>query len=91
MDALTRRSSNLLDAIRAHLRELSDAHTWLRHEADLLRPFEVEEPVYGYREFYDDGSYENVFGKDKFAFAPGLVLLGNADDITPAAFGRLVA
>ena len=87
MNALTRRSSNLLDAIRAHLRELSDVHEWLRHEAGLIRSFEVEEPVYGYWEFYGDGLFEDVFGKDKFAFAPGLVLLGNADDITPAAFG----
>ena len=85
-DALTRRSSNVLNAVRAHLKELSDTHQWLRHKADLLRSFDIAEPVYGYREFHEDGSYENVFGKDQFAFAPGLVLLGNADDIGSVAF-----
>ena len=86
MNVLSGRSSNRLNAIRAHLKELSDTHSWLRHKADLLHSFKIVDPVYGYREHCDDGSYEDVFGKDMFAFAPGLVLLGNANDIASAAF-----
>ena len=85
-DALTRRASNLLSAIRAHLNELSHIYQWLNYKADLLRSFAISEPVYGYREFYEDGASEDVFGKDQFAFAPGLVLLGKPEDINTVCF-----
>ena len=32
-DALTRRSSNLLNAVRTRLKELSDTYPWLRHNS----------------------------------------------------------
>jgi hypothetical protein len=42
--------------------------------------------VTGYREVQEDGSFEDVFAKDSFTFAPGLVLLGNAGDVSTVAF-----
>lgn len=79
-------ASKLLGAIRDHLKDMSSSCPWLNYKADLLSSYGTSEPVYGYRAFYDDGSYEDVFGKQGFAFAPGLVLLGKAGDIASTPF-----
>lgn len=82
----TIRESKLLEDIRTHLEELSRIHKWLKHRAAFLHGFEVTEPIGGYQEFHGDGTVENVFQKDQFVFVPGLILLGNSDDVETVAF-----
>ncbi len=79
-------ASNFLIGINAHLTNLTLKRTWLKHKVDLLSSAQIIEDVCGYREFHDDGTVEDVFGKDRFSFAPGLILLGNADDIEGVPF-----
>ena len=85
-DALSPHASNLLAKIRDHLKDISSSKPWLKHRADLLHSFQVSEPVSGYREFHEDGTVENVFGKDRFTLAPGLVLLGTVEDVETVDF-----
>jgi hypothetical protein len=42
--------------------------------------------VHAYTELHDDGSLEEVFARRGYAFAPGLVLLGRADDVEKVTF-----
>lgn len=83
---LQSRAGNFLTGISAHLSDISPKHDWLNSKPGLLTSCQVVEGVSGYQEYHDDNTVEDVFGKDGFAFMPGLVLLGNADDISTARF-----
>ena len=76
----------LLQGVQTHLASVVAARSWLKAKAELLQHGAITQPVIGYTEHYDDGSSEAVFAKDSFHFAPGLVLLGNANDVTTAKF-----
>lgn len=79
-DDLKDHAKNGLTRINNHLAGHSERYDWLNYKAGLLSSFQVSEGVSGYAEQHDDGTVEEVFAKDKFAFVPGLVLLGNATD-----------
>ncbi len=79
-------ASNLLMGIDTHLQSLKLTKPWLNAQAKLLTQGATIQPVTGYRETYDDGHEEDVFAKESFTFAPGLVLLGNAADVNTANF-----
>ena len=78
--------SKFLCEIRKDLKEKSQHYKWLKCEADFLYSFQLKEPISGYEEFHEDGTVENIFQKAGFAFTPGLVLLGNADDVKTVNF-----
>ena len=83
-NGLKKKSCKLLSEIKNHLSGMSENHGWLKCDAGLL-PFNgIQEPIYSYIEDYENGIQQEVFGKDAFAFAPGLVLLGNCDDVDTA-------
>ena len=85
-EELKSRADNFLIGISAHLSDISSKHNWLKSKLGLLTSCQVVEDVSGYKEYHDDGSEEDIFGKDGFAFVPGLVLLGNAADIWSVNF-----
>lgn len=80
------RAQTLLQGIQAHLATVIASRPWLEWSAGLPSAGTVIEPMTGYTEHYEDGSTEDVFAKDCFHFAPGLVLLGNAADVPTVAF-----
>jgi hypothetical protein len=80
------KSQTVLIGINNFLAGLSLTHTWLQHKAGLLKSAQIYQPVRGYEEAHEDDQVEQVLGKDQFFFAPGLVLLGNAQDIVHATF-----
>ena len=80
------RARALLEGIEAHLATVAASHPWLKWSAGLPSAGTVIEPMTGYTEHNEDGSTEDVFAKDCFHFAPGLVLLGNAPDVPTVAF-----
>lgn len=80
------RAQSQLQGVRAHLDTVRAARPWLKTKAGLPSHGAVTEPVVGYTEHYEDGATEDVFAKDCFHFAPGLVLLGNAPDVATAQF-----
>lgn len=75
----------VLGQIQSHLMSLSMAHSWMKQKAGLLSSAQVSEPIQGYEEIQLDGSSEMVFGKEQFAFAPCLALMGTASDIPTVA------
>jgi len=77
---------NLLTGIDAHLKSLKPKKPWLNARGGLLTHGSKIQAVTGYHEIYTDGYEEDVFGKNSFTFAPGLVLLGNAVDVNSAKF-----
>lgn len=81
------KAQTLLQGVQTYLASVVAARSWLKAKAGLLQQHgTIIQPVTGYTEHYDDGSSEAVFAKDCFSFAPGLVLLGNAADVTTAQF-----
>jgi hypothetical protein len=80
------RAQSLLQGVQSHLDAVKATRPWLEAQAGLPRRGTVIQPVVGYSERYDDGATEDVFAKDSFHFAPGLVLLGNAADVAAAQF-----
>jgi len=83
---LNQKGQKLVKGIDAHLQNLRVTKSWLRSRVGMLKQGATVYPVTGYREIYDDGSEAEVFAKHGFAFAPGLVLLGNADDVDSVQF-----
>ncbi|WP_165795754.1 hypothetical protein, partial [Methylobacterium frigidaeris] len=83
-----RDSSVLLARINSHLcdKKSDPNNKWLKFKADLLTRENYSEPIQAYEELHDDGSSEMVFTRQGFAFAPGLVLLGQADDVETVPF-----
>lgn len=79
-------AQTLLQGVQSYLTSVTAARPWLHSKAGLLQHGTIIQPVSGYTEHYGDGSSEAVFAKDCFHFAPGLVLLGNATDVTTAQF-----
>lgn len=86
---LQARAEKFLSRISQHLLSLSSKHLWLKSKAGLLTSYRVVEDVSGYHEDYDDGPEDPVFSKYGFAFMPGLVLLGNAADVSIAKFEKV--
>lgn len=80
------RAQSLLHGIQAHLVTVTASRPWLEWSAGLPSTGTVIEPMTGYTEHYEDGTTEDVFAKDCFHFAPGLVLLGNATDVANVVF-----
>ena len=78
--------SKLLCKIHKYLTDQSRCYSWLNSKAGFLCSFQLKEPISGYKEIHEDGTAENIFQKSGFAFTPGLVLLGNADDIKTVKF-----
>lgn len=76
----------LLQGVLTHLTMLKTTRPWLNGVAGLPRQGTVIEAITGYTEHHDDGTSEDVFAKDCFHFAPGLVLLGNAADVDAVQF-----
>ena len=75
--------ATILPGIQSHIDNLVQKHSWLMHKTGLLslahgRVIEAEG---AYLEEHDDGTSENIFARKRFAFAPGLVLLGNDQNI----------
>jgi hypothetical protein len=79
-------ANNLLIGINEHLLSLKPKKPWMNSRAGLLTHGARIQAITGYRETHDDGYEEDVFAKDSFTFAPGLVLLGNAADVSSASF-----
>jgi hypothetical protein len=80
------RAQELLKGVRAHLNSVKATRPWLNAEAGLPSQGTLIQPVTGYTEHYEDGASEDVFAKDCFHFAPGLVLVGNANDVVSVRF-----
>ncbi len=80
------RALSLLQGVRSHLNTVRAPRPWLKANAGLPRSGTVIQPVVGYTEHYVDGTTDDVFAKDCFHFAPGLVLLGNAADVDTVQF-----
>lgn len=80
------RAQALLQGVQAHLAAVKTSRPWLNGEAGLPHQGTVMQPVTGYTEHYGNGTSEDVFAKDCFHFAPGLVLLGNATDVMTVQF-----
>lgn len=85
-DELQHFASNLLKGIVAHMSTICVSTPWIKYSSGLLTRHKVTKGVSGYTELLPDGSTEDVFAKDAFAFAPGMVLLGTANDITSVQF-----
>lgn len=80
--SMSQKATDLLAEINTHLKGVTGAKSWLKAKAGLLTHGSKVQPITGYREYYPDEKMENIFAKDSFSFAPGLVLLGNASDVT---------
>ena len=78
---LPQQGVGLLAGIESYLTEIIQAKPWLSAKAGLLSYGATVQPIVGHTEHYDDGTTEDVFAKESFSFAPGLVLLGNAPAI----------
>lgn len=82
----SQKAQDLLARLGVYLTDLRRRMPWLNAKAGLLTIGRKIQPVEGYKEIYPDGSSEDVFAKDSFTFAPGLVLVGNAQDVATATF-----
>jgi hypothetical protein len=76
----------LLSSVQSHLANLSQQNSWLQFNAGLLSATLIQQPVQGYREDHDDGTSENVFEKDQFAFQAGMILIGTTADVATVQF-----
>lgn len=83
---LNQKGQNLVTGIDAHLQNLKLTKPWLNSRVGILKHGAIIQPVTGYKEIHDDGSEEDVFAKHSFSFAPGLILLGNAADVSTVQF-----
>lgn len=77
-------AQTMVSAVQDYLETITAAKPWLHSKVGLLTQGAQIQPLVGYVEHYDDETIESVFAKESFAFAPGMVLLGNALDITTA-------
>lgn len=82
----SQRVQDLLVGIDAYLKTLRLKQSWIRARSGLLTHGAKTQPVTGYKEIHHDGTEESVFGKDCFTFAPGLILLGNSEDVDRVTF-----
>ena len=80
------RSWTLPQKIQDYLNKKSLAHPWLESKAGLICASKQKGDVSSYKEFYVDGSCEEIFAKDAFTLVPGLILLGNDPAISGVTF-----
>lgn len=80
------RAQSLLQGVKCHLNAVTTPRLWLKANAGLPHRGTVIQRIVGYKERYEDGTNEDVFAKDCFHFAPGLVILGNAADVATTQF-----
>ena len=86
VSGLKSHAKNFINIINDHLSSNYSEYNWLYHNSGLLSSCQISEGVNAYEEHHDDGAIEKVCSKDKFTFMPGLILLGNADDIKNVSF-----
>lgn len=81
-------AQKLLTTVRAHLSSVTETYPWLHAKAGILAANAQHQPVQAYWEQYGEreGEGEFVFAKTSFTFAPGLILLGNGEDVDTVAF-----
>jgi hypothetical protein len=81
-DTLTDLSRNMFEHINKHLAAGRKARPKLYFQAGQLSATLRVEGISGDTEIHGDGTVEPVFGKHGYAFQAGLVLIGNAPDVT---------
>lgn len=89
VDSLNKRAEPLLRIIDTCLADLTTLpeYSWLRGRAGLLKRGSVVEAIQAYDLIDDVGqTIEPVYSRHGFAFAPGLVLLGEAADVDTVTF-----
>ncbi|MEA3643244.1 MAG: hypothetical protein VBE63_25395, partial [Lamprobacter sp.] len=64
-----------------HCKSRAEKLPWLNYNVCSIKRSQLSEPVCGEEVIHDDGNVEKVFCRDQYAFIPGLILLGNANDI----------
>jgi len=81
-------AQKLLTTVEAHLSSVRETYPWLHAKAGILATNARHQPVQAYWEQYGEGEGEgeSVFAKTSFTFAPGLILLGNGEDVATVAF-----
>lgn len=76
-----------LNIIRAFLNnEIKHSFPWLRTRSDMLTVGAIKTNVTGYREYYGEDHFEDVFGKLGYYFIPGMILIGSSADIDTVSF-----
>jgi hypothetical protein len=82
------RAKSLLARINSYLEaeKVKPGQEWIKSKANLLTRGSVAGAVQVYEESHEDGATEQVFARKGYAFAPGLVLLGRADDVETVMF-----
>lgn len=77
---------SLVAKMEKYCKKKSEAHSWLHYKIGLITGGSVAEPVRGQVVEYEDDTVEKEFCRDKYAFVPTLILLGNATDIESVRF-----
>ena len=85
-DNLSAEANDFLKEIDNHLNTKSSEFQWLQHQSGLLHASKIYRDVSGYEEHYEDGYREEIFAKEKFSLAPGLVFLGSTPDVSCVNF-----
>ena len=83
---LSQKACDLTSKVSERLESVMQAKSWLKAKCGFLTQNTKLQAVTGYREIQEDGCFEDIFAKDSFMFAPGLVLLGNACDVSTVKF-----
>lgn len=86
IDELNTKAKRYLDRIDQYCKSKATQFSWLHYKTGLLSFSQVEDPIRVEEIIHDEKTIEKVFARDKFAFAPGLVLMGNAPDIEGVNF-----
>lgn len=83
---LDSRTSKFLEKISQHCNKLINEHSWLNIQSGLLDRAAIVEDESVEEDYDEDGNAHQYFGKDKFAFKPGLVLMGRQNDVMTVKF-----
>lgn len=75
------KATSLLNEINKYLSKEKTARPWLRFKSGVIKTNGIANPITAYTEDYPDGTSSEVFAKDCYYFAPGIIILGNAPDI----------
>jgi len=80
-------AQNLLTTVETHLSSVKATYPWLLAKAGILSAKAQHQPVQAYWEQFGEGEGEGefVFAKTSLTFAPGLILLGNGEDVETVA------
>lgn len=86
VNSANKKAESILGKISGHIKTVQSERNWLNASHGLIRSSQKIETASGYHELHEDGSTEKVFAKHGFHFAPGLILLGMAEDVKVAEF-----